>query len=69
MKYTRRDTYTKPQTAADILKLALAKEESSYQFYKELIAENKNSALLSLLIDLKDAELSHIRTIKNKLGK
>ncbi len=67
MKYERKDKYTKPLTPADILDLALQKEESSYRFYEEMIKVTKSPVLKKLLSELKNAELGHIEKIKHKM--
>jgi len=67
MKYERKDKYTKPQTPADILDLALQKEESSYKFYEDMLKITTSPILKKLLIELKDAELGHIEKIKHKM--
>ncbi|MDD4183318.1 MAG: ferritin family protein [Candidatus Omnitrophica bacterium] len=67
MKYERKDKYTKPQTPADILDLALQKEESSYKFYEDMLKITTSPILKKLLSELKDAELGHIEKIKHKM--
>lgn len=67
MKYIRKDKFTKPETPADLLKLALEKEKSSYEFYIELIKKTKSPLLVNLLSELKNAEWGHIQRIKQKL--
>ena len=67
MKYIRKDKFTRPATATDILKLALEKEKSSYAFYEDLIRRTKNPVLLGLLTELKNAEWGHIQRIQQKL--
>ncbi len=69
MRYVREDKFTVPHTAADILKLALEKEKSSFEFYGYLISKTKDSALIRLLEKLKAAEMAHILRIKHFLGK
>lgn len=69
MKYERKDSYSKPYTAADVLKLALAKEESSYKFYEEVMKKTASPELKRLLTELKNAEWGHIQKIKHKLEK
>lgn len=69
MKYAREDKFTAPRTAADILKLALEKEKSSFSFYGYLISKTKDSALIRLLERLKAAEAGHILNIKRALEK
>ncbi|RJP29484.1 MAG: hypothetical protein C4533_00380 [Candidatus Omnitrophota bacterium] len=69
MKYLRKDKFSKPFTASDILNLALEKEKSSYEFYSKIIEQTKNASLLKLLKQLKDAELGHIRAIKALISK
>lgn len=68
MKYIRKDKYTKPHTPTDILKLALEKEKSSYQFYLEMSQETDSDILKRVLAKLKNAEWGHIQIIKGKLG-
>ncbi|HLD82324.1 MAG TPA: ferritin family protein [Candidatus Omnitrophota bacterium] len=67
MRYIRKDAFTKPRTAADILELALAKEKSSYKFYADLIEKTENPSLQRLLSELKSAEWGHIQRISRKL--
>ena len=67
MKYIRRDKFTMPHTPADVLKLALEKEKSSYGFYNKLLEEAKFPALKTLLEELKNAEWGHIQRIERKL--
>ncbi|MCK9614047.1 MAG: hypothetical protein M0R48_00930 [Candidatus Omnitrophica bacterium] len=69
MKYERKDKYTKPGTPAEILELALQKEESSYRFYDEMLKITESPALKQLLEELRDAELGHIEKIKNKMAR
>jgi len=69
MRYERKDRYTMPDTPTDVLKLALEKEKSSFDFYKELIKKTRNPILKSLLSKLKAAELGHILKIKHALEK
>ena len=69
MKYIRKDKFTWPNTPTDILKLALEKEKSSFEFYEELIKKSKNSILTKLLTELKKAELGHIKKIQQKLAR
>jgi len=69
MKYERKDKYTKPETTADILGLALQKEESSYKFYDEMLKITESPALKQLLRELKDAELGHIEKIKHQMSR
>jgi rubrerythrin len=68
MKYERKDKYTKPLTPADILELALKKEESSYEFYDDMLKTTKSAILKELLTELKNAELGHIQKIKNRIA-
>lgn len=67
MRYIRKDKFTKPYTPTDVLKLALEKEKSSYEFYAEMIKKTKSYPLLKLLTELKEAEGGHIQIIKRKL--
>lgn len=69
MKYERKDKYTKPQTPADILDLALQKEESSYKFYDDMLKVTESAILKKLLTELKNAELGHIQKIKNWIAR
>ena len=69
MKYERKDKYTKPQTPADILGLALQKEESSYKFYDDMLKVTESAILKKLLTELKNAELGHIQKIKNRIAR
>ncbi len=69
MKYERKDKYTKPLTPADILELALQKEESSYKFYDDMLKITKSPILTKLLSELKNAELGHIEKIKHKMAR
>ena len=67
MKYIRKDKYTKPETIVDVLKLALAKEKASYDFYDQMLKQFKAPSLQKLLTDLKKEELTHIKRIKGLL--
>ncbi|MBU2043656.1 MAG: hypothetical protein KJ977_01230 [Candidatus Omnitrophica bacterium] len=67
MEYKRKDVFTKPATPADILKLALEKEKSSYDFYSQQIKLTKNPSMKKLFIKLKAAEQLHIRYIRKML--
>jgi rubrerythrin len=67
MKYFRKDKFTRPATPLEALKLALAKEKSSYEFYEKVAQMTQNPALKKLLNELKDAEAGHIKKIQNKL--
>lgn len=69
MKYERKDKYTKPRTPADILNLALQKEESSYKFYVEMLKITESPILKKLLAELKNAELGHIEKIRHKMSR
>jgi len=69
MKYERKDKYTKPLTPADILDLALQKEESSYKFYEDMLKAASSPILKKLLTELKNAELGHIEKIKHKMSR
>lgn len=68
MKYERKDKYTKPLTPADILDLALQKEESSCKFYEDMLKNTKSPIMKKLLTELKNAELGHIEKIKNRMA-
>ena len=67
MEYIRKDKFTKPYSPADVLNLALAKEQSSYDFYQQVLKDAKSDVLKKLLTELRDAELGHIQRIKNML--
>ncbi|MCK9572816.1 MAG: hypothetical protein M0R20_00245 [Candidatus Omnitrophica bacterium] len=69
MKYERKDKYTKPLTPADVLSLALKKEESSCEFYDDMLKVTESVILKKLLTELKNAELGHIQKIKNRIAK
>ncbi|MFA4842466.1 MAG: hypothetical protein WC658_01355 [Candidatus Omnitrophota bacterium] len=68
MKYIRKDKFTRPQTPVDVLKLALEKEKSSYDFYTQMLREFKNPALKPTLTKLQKAELGHIQIISKMLN-
>ncbi|MDD4955167.1 MAG: ferritin family protein [Candidatus Omnitrophica bacterium] len=67
MKYERKDKYTKPVTPADILELALKKEESSCRFYEDMLKATSSPIMKKLLTELRNAELGHIEKIKNRI--
>lgn len=67
MKYERKDKYTKPVTPADILELALKKEESSCKFYEDMLKITSSPVMKKMLTELRNAELGHIEKIKNRM--
>lgn len=67
MKYIREDKFTRPVTPLDVLKLALEKEKSSYEFYEKVIRMTKIPGLKKLLNELKNAESGHIKKIQHKM--
>ena len=67
MKYERKDTFTKPETARDVLKIALEKEKSSYEFYSDILKKSPDAILAKLLEELKSAEAIHIQKVKAML--
>jgi len=67
MKYIRKDKFIRPSTPLEALRLALAKEKSSYEFYEKVGKMSQNPALKKLLNELKDAEWGHIKKIQHKL--
>jgi len=69
MEYIRKDKFTKPYSPADVLKLALEKEKSSYGFYQEMLKTAKYPGLTRVLTELRDSEEAHIKIIKKKLEK
>ncbi len=69
MEYVRKDKYTKPYTPSDILKLALKKETSSFEFYQAMLRDTKNIALVSVLQKLKKSEEGHIKIIQRMLDR
>jgi len=69
MEYRRKDVFTKPTTPADVLKLALEKEKSSYDFYSQQLKVTKNPAMKKLFLKLKAAEQLHMRYIRKMLEK
>ena len=68
MRYERKDKFSKPITPAEVLKLALEKEKSSYEFYKRLIEMEKNACLMPVLEKLRNSEQEHIKIIQNMLN-
>ncbi len=69
MKYMRRDKVSKPYTPVDVLKMALAKEESSVEFYTDMAGKIENPALKGLLKKLRIIEESHVQLIRKELEK
>lgn len=69
MKYLRKDKFSVPHTAVEILKLALEKEKSSFEFYSYVISKTKDPALIRLLKNLRAAEEGHISRIRHALEK
>ena len=69
MKYARKDAFTKPNTAIDILNLALEKEKSSRDFYADLLVNLDNPALKTVLKKLLDSENEHIQIIERMIDK
>ncbi|MBP7216486.1 MAG: hypothetical protein KBA46_04290 [Candidatus Omnitrophica bacterium] len=67
MEYARKDTYKKPHTPAEVLKLALAKEKSSFKFYDSLLKDTSNPALVRMIKELRSAEWGHIQKIMHKM--
>ena len=68
MKYSRKDKYAKPQTAADVLGIALLKEKASFELYNQLLKDLKNTALATTLQRLCNFENEHIKTIQKMLN-
>jgi rubrerythrin len=56
-------------TTEDILKVALAREETAHRFYEGLLEKHsKVEAIRELLEQLKDEEYRHIRLIQSKMA-
>ncbi len=67
MAYTRKDKFSKPHTAADALGIALEKEKSSFQFYKEQGKRFRNPGIKRVFNRLEKEEAKHITLIKKML--
>jgi len=69
MQYAKKERFSKPHSPADILRLALEKEKSSYAFYTKIIEEATNPALITVLRRLRRYEKDHIKVIEGLLKK
>jgi rubrerythrin len=60
---------TMDNTAGDILKVALAREEVAHRFYEGLLEKHsKVETIRDILEQLKDEEYRHIRLIHDKMA-
>lgn len=55
-------------TPLEILHTALEKEKQAYDFYDEMMRKHSSPIIKELLINLKDAEYKHQKTIEDKIA-
>ena len=56
------------RTPEEILEMALRREQTSFQFYSRLVDQSAGVEIIRTLLDqLKDEELRHVRMIEKKL--
>jgi rubrerythrin len=57
-----------PHTPIEILKEALRKEQSSYDFYNDLLQQSTVDFMSDILEELRDAEFHHMKMIEKKIA-
>ena len=55
-------------TTADILDLALKKEQAAYRFYDRMLSQTKVKMLTDLLLQLKEEEQKHVIMVRKKIA-
>ena len=54
-------------TTADILDLALKKEQTAYRFYDRMLSQTKVKLLTDLLLQLREEEQKHVVMVQKKI--
>ena len=58
----------KDATPADILALALKKEQAAYKFYDRMLSRTKVKLLTNLLLQLREEEQKHVLLVQKKIA-